>query len=410
MEKQSFSKQIFHQGRRWLAKFWLEVNPQLRIIGITGSFGKTSTTVSIAKVLAQKFPTIKTDINLDTVYNLPITLLKIKPWTEALVLEMGVDHPGEMDLHLSLVKPQIGVITGITPVHSDKEHLGSIEGIIKEKSKLLKCLAKDGLAVLNYDDENVRKLASLTKARVLFYGKTKDSDVWSNQVKVGKDGLSFDLHDQNKKIKVFTKLVGSHHVYTCMAAYLVGRYLGVSQEKYLKAMASLTPLSGRLSLEEGPLGTILVNDVRRANPVSTIAGLQTLADLPGKRKIAILGEMGELGSFNEEGHRLVGKKIVQLEIDFLLVIGPSTKFIIDEAVKSGFNKEKTFWVKDVVEAADVLRKIIKKGDLLYLKGSLLKHLERVILLLEGKQVNCYLVSCTLYQPCPTCPKLINNLK
>jgi len=400
-------KPFFHQTRRWLARIWLELNPQLRIVGITGSFGKTNTSVAIARVLAQKYPTVKTDLNLDTIYNLPMTILQVKPWTEALVLEMGVDHQGEMDFHLSLVKPKIGVLTGITPVHSDEEHLRSIQGIIKEKGKLLACLPKDGLAVLNFDDQEVRKMARLSRAPVLFYGKDKKNcDLWASNIKVTVQGLTFDLNLKNKdKLKISTGLIGSHHVNTCMAAYLVGSYLGVSDGQIQKALGELKPLLGRLNLEKGPMGSILINDSRRANPASTIAGLTTLSDLPGKRKIAVLGEMGELGSFSKKGHQMVGEELAELKIDFLIGVGPLTKNIADAAIRNGFPAVKTFWTSDVCQAAQVLRKILKKGDMLYLKGSLLRHMERVLLYLEGKKVICKKVSCHCYQLCSNCPEI-----
>lgn len=399
-------KQIFHETRRFLAKVWLELNSQLRIVGITGSYGKTNTTVAIAKVLSQKYPTIQTDLDLDTIYNLPITILKVKPWTEGLVLEMGVDHPGEMDFHLALARPQIGVLTGITPVHSDEEHLGSVEGIIEEKGKLLKSLPKDGLAVLNYDDENVRKMAKNSAAKVIFYGKDKKNcQVWADKIKVSFDGLTFNLHQNGKIFKICTGLIGSHHIYTCMAAYVVGNYLGVADEKILKALDQLEPLQGRLNIERGPKGSILVDDSRRANPASTIAGLITLSDLPGGRKIAVLGEMGELGDFSEKGHRMVGEKLANLKIDYIVAVGPLTKFTVDEALKNNLDSGKVFWVSDVTQAAKTLKNILKKNDMLYLKGSLLRHMERILLILEGKKVGCNIVSCHFYQPCFACPKL-----
>jgi len=399
-------KQIFHKTRRFLAKIWLELNPQLRIVGITGSYGKTNTTVAITKVLSQKYPTIQTDLNLDTVFNLPITILKVKPWTEALILEMGVDHPQEMDFHLSLVKPQVGVLTGITPVHSDEEHLGSLEGIIEEKGKLLKSLPEDGLAVLNYDDENVRKMAKFSRAPVIFYGKNKKNcQIWADKIRVGLDNLQFELHDGQKVYKISTGLIGEHHVNTCMAAYAVGKFLGVPEEKIIFALGKLTPLAGRLNIQKGPKDTFLLNDALRANPASTIGGLITLNQLPAKRKIVVLGEMGELGDFSEEGHRVVGKTIARIKIDYLITVGPLTKYIIDSAVKSGFSSKKAFWAKNVKEAAKILEKILKKDDMIYLKGSLLRHMERIILILEGKKVRCDKVSCHFYKSCLTCPSL-----
>lgn len=405
MEKQPLGKRFFHLVRRQSAKTWLQLNPQLRIVGITGSYGKTNTTVAIAKVLAKKYPTVQTDLNLDTIYNLPMTILKVKPWTEGLVLEMGVDHPEEMDFHLSLVKPQIGVLTGITPVHSDSEHLGSIEGIIEEKAKLLKSLPQDGLAVLNYDDDRVRKMAKYSQAEVLFYGKDKKNcRFWAEEIAVSGAGLSFNLRSKDKILKIKTGLIGSHHIYTCLAAYAVGSYLGVLDEGIIEALSLLEPLQGRMNLEKGPRGTTIVNDSRRANPASTMAGLITLSDLPGKRKLAVLGEMGELGSFSEKGHRMVGQKAAELKIDCLITVGPMAKFIFEEADKNGLDPKKNYWAKDIVQAAAILGKILKKDDMIYLKGSLLRHMERIIYIIEGRKVNCRLVTCHHYQPCLTCPK------
>lgn len=411
MEEASLIKRHFRQVRRFLAKFWLEVNPQLKIIGITGSYGKTNTAVAVAKVLAKKYPAVLTDLNLDTVYNLPLTILKVKPWTEALVLEIGVDHPEEMDFHLSLVKPQMGIVTGITPVHSDKEHLGSLERIVREKSKLLEALPDDGLAILNYDDINVRKMATASKAPVIFFGKDKNNcQFWADGEKISLNGLAFNLHYKNKALKITTGLLGSHHLYTCLAAYIVGNYLGLSDEQILSALRELEPLPGRLNIEKGPLGSLLINDSRRANPASTVAGLVTLAELPGKRKIAVLGEMGELGSFSEEGHRLAGKKLAELKIDLLVAIGPLTKFIVEEAIKNGFKQDNAFWTPDVMKASQILKKQIREEDLIYLKGSLLRHLERIILILENKKIDCQKVFCHRYDLCLTCPQLINSIK
>jgi len=399
-------KKYFHRVRRFLAKIWLELNPQLRIVGITGSYGKTNTTVAITKVLSQKYPAIQTDLNLDTIFNLPITILKVKPWTEALVLEMGVDHPGEMDFHLNLVKPQIGVLTGITPVHSDQEHLGSLEGIIEEKGKLLRSLPEDGLAVLNYDDENVRKMAKFSRSPVIFYGQDKKNcQIWADKIQVGLDGLKFELHDGSKVYKITTGLIGGHHVNTCMAAFAVGKFLEVPEEKIIFALGKLNPLNGRLNIQKGPKNCLLLNDALRANPASTAAGLIALDELPAKRKIAVLGEMGELGDFSEKGHRQVGEQIAGLGIDYLVTVGPLTKFIVDSALKRGFSSKKVFWTKDVKQAAEVLNKILKKDDMLYLKGSLLRHMERILMILEGKKVKCQEVSCHFYQPCEKCPNL-----
>lgn len=402
-------KETFHQIRRILAKIWLNINLQLTVIGVTGSYGKTVTTRAIAKVLSAKFSVNQTDLNLDTIFNLPITLLKTKIWNERLVLEYGVDHIGEMDMHLSLVKPHIAVLTGITPVHSDEEHLGSLKNIILEKSKLIKTVPENGFAVFNYDDELSRKVGEEFIGKKFFYGLNSKADVWADKVKINIDGTEFELMDKEEKIRIKTGLLGYPAVYACLVAYLIGREQGVKKEKIIKKLSELIPLPGRFSIEPGPLETVLVNDARRANPASTIAGLKSLAEFPG-RKVAVLGEMGELGEMEEKMHREVGREAAKLKIDLVVGVGPLTKFIIEEVEKSGLKKTGVFWAKDVDEAAKILKGILKKGDLLYLKASLLRHLERIIMLLNGEDVCCREIVCHHYDPCSTCSVLKSRVK
>lgn len=397
-------KDFLHFLRRRLAKIWLEINLQLTVVGVTGSYGKTTAVYAIAQVLSSKYSVNRTDLNLDTVYNLPITILKTKIWNEILVLEYGVDRQGEMDRHLSLVKPSIAVLTGITPVHSDKEHLGSLENIIREKRKLIEAIPKDGLAIFNYDDEIVRKIGQEFLGQKIFYGTKKEADIWADNIKIALSGTEFNLHDGNEEIKIKTGLIGYPAVYACLVAWIVGKELKIDQVVILTSLKRVKPLPGRLSVEPGPLGTILINDARRANPASTIAGLRTLSEFPG-RKVAVLGEMGELGKLGEKMHREVGSQAAKLKIDLLVGVGPLTKFIIEEAAKNRKESDELFWTKNVFEAEEILRKILRQGDLLYLKASLLRHLERIILLLEGKKVKCKKTVCHHYQPCANCPKL-----
>lgn len=173
-----FYKRFFHSTRRIAAAVWLNMMPALQI-GITGSQGKTNTTQVLYSLLSSISPTVVTDIDLDSTYNIPITSLKVMPWTRYAIFEMGIDHPGEMDGHLKIIRPKIAIITGISPVHTDLAHLGSLQNLINEKSKLIGILPKNGFAILNYDDENVRKMAALTRAKILWYGSDpRVCDIW----------------------------------------------------------------------------------------------------------------------------------------------------------------------------------------------------------------------------------------
>lgn len=409
-------KKIFHLTRRLLAKKWLSLIHPLQI-GITGSQGKTNTSQILAKVLSRFGPTVVTDTNLDTIYNVPITSFKVRPWTRYLVWELGIDHPHEMNLHLEIAKPTIGIVTGISPVHTDAEHLGSLENLIKEKRKLIEALPKNGIAILNYDDENVRKMASCTKAKILFYGTDKKKcHVWVDpkSLKISLQGTSFQLISTslNEFQRISTGLIGLHHIYTIMSAYLVVKTLLPKKiqaiDIFKKAVTGLRPLQGRMSVATGPMQTTILDDSLRANPQSVLAGLQTLSNINYKngKKIAVLGVMGELANPQEE-HEKTGRQIVDCPPDIVICLGDWRKYTYETAINSGFPEDKIYFAKDVFEAADILKKIIRKNDLIYLKGSFLRNLKRILQILDGKQVCCRADICP-YEHCGYQDKILNS--
>jgi len=393
-------KKLYHQTRRFLAKNWLQFCHPTQI-AITGSQGKTNTSQTLAKILSQIDKTVVTDINLDTNFNVPITALKVTPWTKYVVFELGVDHIGEMEKHLEIVKPKIGVITGISPVHTDSEHFGSLENLIKEKRKLIENLPDEksgGVAILNYDDENVRAMAPFTKAKVIFYGSDKKNCHYyfdKNSVKVTLNGTSFKLFSTifNHFQLFSTKLIGLHHPSNLTAVFAILKTLFPNNPKidsiFATIVSKIEPFRGRMNIEKGPMKTILLNDSLRANPKSTDEGLKTFYQINYKkgRKIAILGVMGELYDPIKE-HKNTAKTLIKYPPDIVVGVGEFRKYTIDEAKKLGFPKERLFFAKDVFEAADILKKIIKPGDFLYLKSSLLRNLWRIIKILNNQPICC----------------------
>lgn len=380
--KPPFYKRIFHAFRRFLAKNWLLFQPALQI-ALTGSHGKTNTTNVLTRVLETIGNTMRTDLNLDTTYNVPITALKVMPWTKFAVFELGVDREKDMNVALEIVKPKIGIVTGIAPVHADKEHLGSLENVIKEKQKLIEAIPKDGHAILNYDDENVRKMAPYTIAQIIWYGTDKKNcDVWVDPktIHLSLDGTQFKLLSSD----ISTKLIGKHHIYTVMAVYATLqaikklKNISVPIDQFSEIIKTIEPLPGRMGVEKGPFETILLNDSLRANPASTKSGLETLSEIPYTkgRKIAVLAEMGELEKPEEE-HKKIVTLLQDLKIDYAVIIG--------NLYPHPFQSPNIFWVKDVNEGATVLKTILKKNDLIYLKGSLHRHVEKVLELLAEKK-------------------------
>jgi UDP-N-acetylmuramoyl-tripeptide--D-alanyl-D-alanine ligase len=391
-------KKIFHQTRRFFAKHWLSLFHPIQI-AITGSQGKTSTTQYLAKILSVDGPTVVTDTNLDTNFNVPITALKTRPWTKYIVWELGVDHIGEMDNHLQIAKPQIGIITGISPVHTDKEHFGSLKNLLREKRKLIERLPnkkQGGVAILNYDNQYVRQMATSSQAQIIFYGSDKNHcQIYFDPKKINitLDRTTFVLTYKNQDYGFKTKLIGEHHPYNFAAIFacLIAIFNNPKKSYHLieTTLNEITPLRGRMNIEKGPRGTMILNDSLRANPESTNSGLKTFYQIPYQkgRKIAVLGVMGELYDPVLE-HKKTAEAIIKYPPDIVIGVGEFRKFTIEELQKKGFSKDKAIYTKNVIEAADVLKKIIKKGDFIYLKGSLLRNLWRIIKLLNNQPICC----------------------
>lgn len=395
-------KKFFHNTRRLAAEVWLSLQPATQI-AITGSQGKTNTTLLVNHICSHFGSTVVTDTNLDSTFNVPITALKVRPWTTYVVWELGIDHPGEMAEHLEIAKPDIAIMTGISPVHTDKEHMGSLEVLIQEKRKLIEALPQKGTAILNLDDTNVANMAPFTKGQVKWFGSDSSADIYVDRssINVSLEGTYATYHFKTLTFELRTKLIGVHHVQNIMAAYLVMNTIHpeASAIEFNKIIENISPLRGRMSVESGPMQTVLLNDSLRANPASTESGLKTLNQIVYTKgnKIAVIGEMGELENPEEE-HRKTGVQIAKMKLDYVLVIGPLRKHTIDEAIKKGFPKEKIGYAEDVFQAAELLKQILKPGDVWYLKGSLLRNYKRIVQLLNGEQVCCHEVLCP-YEHC-----------
>lgn len=414
--KTSSYKKPFHLLIRSLAKYWLKLNPQVKVVAVVGSFGKTTTAQIASQLLGLKAGVVVTDINLDTIYNIPLTILKLRPWRHRyLVLEVGVDHRKEMEFHLELFRPDIVILTGITPVHAEKKLMGSIRGIMKEKGRILKALSPNGWIVANFDDRRVVRMIR-DKKRVLFYSlKNKKADFYGYNLRIIRPKrykliTKFALRGKKNNILTISgNFLGKQFVQSFLAAAALG-FLESINLKEIKTLAShFHPLKGRMSTEILRGRILLINDSLRANPASVKAGLEALSLIPKyskkEKKIALLGEMGELGKYAQREHRKVGRLVVKLGIDYFIGVGELMKLAVEEARRLSPKGRKQFWfAKDVVEAVEILKSGvgISSGDVLYLKGSLLKHMERVIMLLSKEKVNCRVVSCQFYHSCYSC--------
>jgi UDP-N-acetylmuramoyl-tripeptide--D-alanyl-D-alanine ligase len=355
-----------------LAAYWRRRFPSCKITGVTGSIGKSSTKELIASVLAPQYVTLKSKGNLNNEIGLPLTLLKLNETHQRAVLEMGMYAIGEIRELCRLAQPSIGVITNVGPSHL--ERLGSIERIAQAKGELVQALPADGVAVLNGDDALVRRMRDWTSASVLFYGLDPSNDIRADEIEsFGLEGIAFDLHYRGEKLHVRLPLLGRHSVHTALAAAGVGLADGLSWDQIL---SGLRDVSAQLRLIAVPAEkeTTILDDTYNSSPESSLAALNLLAELDG-RKIAVLGDMLELGTFEEEGHRIVGGRAAQV-VAVLVAVGTRGKWIGAAAQEDGLAE--TFFAESNNQAVEILRGVMRPGDMILVKGSRGARMEEIV--------------------------------
>ena len=359
-----------------LGKEWREQFPAVRVIGITGSVGKTTTKELTHAVLSQRFHTLKSEGNYNNEIGLPLALLGLRSWHQRAVLEMGMYTSGEIKVLCELAKPQIGVVTIVGLVHM--EWLGSIEAIAEAKRELVEALppSPEGVAILNMDEPLVMEMAEHTQARVFTYGLNDKADIWANDiVSMGLDGIRFSLHYRDEAITVHVPLLGRHSVHTSLRATAVGLVEGMAWDSIIAGLRDLTSQL-RLVVVRGPSDSIILDDTYNSSPESAVAALNLLADLDGRR-VAVLGDMLELGPVAEVSHRLVGRRAREVA-HILIVVGSLGRIIGEEARAAGMPADRLFIVDDANAAVEVLEKTIEASDVILIKGSRGAHLDMIV--------------------------------
>ena len=362
-----------------LAAFWRSRHTPI-VIGITGSVGKTSTKELTAAVLRQRFSVLWNEGNLNNEIGLPLTLLRLEPRHTYAVLEMGFYTEGEIAQLCQLAHPAIGVVTNIGPIHL--ERAGSMQAIFRGKAELIRALPADGHAILNWDDEWVRQMAELSPAPVFRYGLTPEADLWADEISSqGLEGIRFLFHHRHAEsqktdvLHVHLPLLGRHSVHTALRAAAVGLVCGMEWEDIVAGLRDIRAQL-RIEITPGPNGSTVIDDTYNASPPSTIAALNLLADLEGRR-IAVLGDMLELGSYEETGHRMVGRRAADV-VHALVAIGPRARWIAEEARIGGLSPARIYHTLTTSDALAALRGMIEPGDYVLVKGSRAVGMEELV--------------------------------
>jgi alanine racemase len=359
-----------------------------RVVGVTGSSGKTTTKELIAAVLARRYATFRNYGNYNNRHGLPVALGRLTTEHQVAVLEMACDGLDQIRELAALTHPQVGVVTSVDETHL--AYLGSLEAIALEKGRLVEALpsaSHGGTCVLNYDDPRVRSMASRTQARVVTYGLDPDADLVAGAVEASPDGLSFTVFirdffpvpgfQRRRKLRVRLQLLGQHNIYAALAAVAVGLVFEVPLQEALEALAEVHPLLGRLNPLAGMGGSLILDDTFSASLASTLAALDTLDLFASRRRIAVLGDLLDLGTFEAAAYRQVGQRVGQVA-DFLVAQGDSASRMAEAAQASGMPTDKVLVTHTADDTVRGLSGQIQPGDTVLVKGATESRMERVV--------------------------------
>ncbi len=358
---------------------WWRKRLSVRVIGVTGSVGKTTTKELIAAVLGERYRTFKTEGNYNNEIGLPLMLLKLTEAHQRAVLEMGFYIEGEIKFLCEIAHPQVGVVNNVYAVHL--EQAGSLEAIARGKGELVAALppAPDGVAVLNADDALVLGMRSRTQARVFTYGLDPAADLWADQIEsLGLSGIHFRMHYRHETLHVKVPLLGQHSVHTALRAAAVGLIEGLTWQEIIGGLQAVGTMQLRLVAVNGPGGSLILDDTYNASPESVIAALNLLRDLrEAGRRVAVLGDMLELGAQEVAGHQRVGRRAREVA-HLLITVGPRASLMAEAARAAGMKPEAIIELRTADEAIDYLRGRIGAGDVVLLKGSRGMRLDTIV--------------------------------
>lgn len=339
----------------------------LKVVGVTGSVGKTSTKDIIANVLSKKYKVLKTEGNNNNHIGLPLTILRLQD-EEIAVIEMGMNHLGEISYLTKIAKPDIAVITNIGTSHIG--NLGSRENILKAKLEILEGMDKKKI-VINNDNDLLNKwyLENKNNIEIHTFGIKNESEFNAKNIKLKENLSEFTCENKNEKMSIEVPVGGEHFILNALCGLTVGKLLNLNNEEIKKGIKDFKLTAKRMEINHLKNNITIINDSYNASYESMKASISNLKNMNGERKIAVLGDMFELGDFSEKLHKEVGTEIYKNKIDKLYLIGNYSKFIGEEAEKEGYKKENIFYFENKDELFNNLKNNLKSGDVILIKAS-----------------------------------------
>lgn len=346
------------------------------VIAITGSVGKTSTKDMVASVVMQSYHVLKTQGNYNNQIGLPLTILGLKDHT-ALVVEMGMSEAGEISKLTNIAKPNICVITNVGTAHIG--NLGSRENILKAKLEILEGLSKDGTLVINNDNDLLHKWNMENNTyQVIDFGIENQSKVMAKDINLKEYESNFLTNINGETVEVTVPVSGVHFVYNALCAICVGETLHISKEHILKGIKEFELSKNRMEIIENEDGVTIINDCYNANFDSMKASIESLCRMNAKQKIAVLGDMLELGEYSKDLHEKVGTEVAKNKIDLLITVGKEAKNIAKQAIMEGMNQDKIYQLETIEEAIRIIKEQSQKGDAILVKASNGMNFKRIV--------------------------------
>ena len=340
------------------------------VVGITGSVGKTSTKDIIASVMARKFNVLKTQGNYNNQIGLPLTILKLTEENDAMVVEMGMNMPGEISNLSKIANPTVAVITNVGTAHIG--NLGSRENILKAKLEILDGLEQGGTLVINNDNDLLHKWNEERKEsnfKVITFGMENKSDIMPYDIVLSENGSTYKIDIDGKTYQVNVSVGGNHFVLNSLCAIAIGRIFQIDMQDILKGIASFELTKRRMQVEKNKAGVTIINDCYNANYDSMKAAIEYLGKINVGKKIAVLGDMLELGEFSNELHEKVGEEVAKNKINVLITVGDLAKRIAVKAKTQGMDSKNILTCEKNSDAIEIIKNIAKKGDAVLLKAS-----------------------------------------
>lgn len=405
MNEKSLKIRTLEKFLRWMAQKILQ-KYEPRVIGITGSIGKTSSKDAIFCVLREHYFVRQTQKNYNNEIGVPLTIIGVESgggsyigwckvivkgmkiilfsvrYPEVLLLELGIDRPGDMDYLLDFIPIDISVVTSINNAH--REFFKDTNHIAREKGKLVAATKQNGFAILNDDDSRVRAMEKRTKAKVITYGTQEKSEIVVTDIHSGYQdsqfqGLTFKVNYEGKIVPFrLQNIVARHHIYAALSAIAVGTALKMNLIEISQYLTTFTPPVGRMNRIDGVNGSLIIDDTYNASPQAMYAALETMTEIPHGRTIAVLGDMLELGIDSEKEHLRIGKEIIEKKISYFFAVGMCMEVAYHNVQKKGLSHDKVFYFEDPLMAGKAVKKILKKGDAILVKGSQGMRMEKVV--------------------------------